>query len=150
MGKPCDFRILAPIVAINQDEVAYTWEPIYPLDGLPSVHHEYGPCPDDRTMVVNLKRKKDGHIMPLNACKTHAKASPNNQWELMKSASDFSIEELRAKIGTRVVSAVTATLGTLVAVSDEIDSEDYTIDVVWDNGKESRKVWHFWTENILL
>jgi hypothetical protein len=49
---------------------------------------------------------------------------------------------------TRVRSDNTGATGTVVHKSSEVDREDFTIDIDWDTGSKSRKLWHFWCDKI--
>lgn len=70
----------------------------------------------------------------------------------MKMTLDkIPIERLRELVGTtRVRSLKTGNIGLLAFVSDEVDNEDYTIDIHWDNGNVSLRFWHFWCCNVEL
>lgn len=68
----------------------------------------------------------------------------------MKNLTEYTIEELRTMIGTRVRSTHSNNTGSLIAVSDDPDRNDYTIDIDWDNGNQSRQVWHFQSHNIVF
>lgn len=61
--------------------------------------------------------------------------------------SEVPIEEVRATM-PRVISQKTGVRGVVFGVSDKPDREDNTIDIRWDNGRESRGVWHFWCDKI--
>jgi hypothetical protein len=66
----------------------------------------------------------------------------------MKTLSDYTVEELRARVGERIYSLATNNTGNLVGVSDKPDREDYTLDMDWDNGNQSRIVWIFWATKV--
>ena len=50
--------------------------------------------------------------------------------------------------GTRVKSDSLGTEGTITYVSPKPDREDHTLDISWDNGNESKNVWHFWLTKV--
>ena len=60
------------------------------------------------------------------------------------------IEKLRTLVGKSVRSLKTNTKGVLTFISESLDGEDYAVDVDWENGCKSEKVWHFWCNNIEL
>ena len=68
----------------------------------------------------------------------------------MKNLSQYKIEELRDRIGERVRSLKTNNTGKLIFVSNEKDRSDFTLDIDWDNGNQSRQVWHFWSDNVVF
>ena len=67
-----------------------------------------------------------------------------------KNIAQFSIEELRTLVGTKVFSSKTNNTGTLISVSDYIDREDYVYSIDWDDGNKTINVWHFWGTNIFF
>lgn len=68
----------------------------------------------------------------------------------MKNLAEYTIAELRARVGGKIRSLKTANTGVLVRVSDEPDREDYVLDMDWDDGNISRNVWHFWCVNVVF
>ena len=68
----------------------------------------------------------------------------------MKTLSEYTVSELRARIGHRIRSLATNNTGVLTVVSDEPDREDYTLDMDWDNGNQSRLVWVFWSTKVVF
>jgi|GEM_PF-6628672 len=69
---------------------------------------------------------------------------------MSRSLDEYSIAELRNKIGCKVKSMVTKNVGTLVFLSAEPDREDYTVNIDWDNGNKTILMWHFWLSNIVF
>jgi len=63
-----------------------------------------------------------------------------------RKLSDKPLSEI--KVGDRVKSLNTHSLGTVVGKSDKPDGDDYEVHIDWDNGKKSYKVWHMWLTSI--
>lgn len=68
----------------------------------------------------------------------------------MKTLSEYTPQELRSRIGNKLRSCHSGNTGILVSVSDVPDREDYTLDIDWDNGNQSRLVWIFWATKVVF
>lgn len=88
------------------------------------------------------------HLTGLAPCSIRRQCTTCKGLGKMKAMALSEVTLDRIKVGQRVRSRATGGLGTIVGKSEKIDREDYTIDIDWDSGAKSHRLWHFWCNEV--